>query len=332
MFLPLDAQMLLRCLPRRAALTACVFAATMNISGIAHAQQKFPAKPVRIVTVGAGSQNDLLARMIGPKLSESWGQPIVVENRTGAGGALAASVVAKATPDGYTLLMLSNQFAIGAALHPNLPYDAVRDFAGVTQIGVATVVLVVPPTLGVKSVKELITLARAKPLVFSSSGAGSGTHMNGEMFRVAAGIKAVHVGFRSSAEASIEVAAGRVQYSVLPLGPVLPFIKDGRVTALAVANQRSPLLPDVPAMTEVLPNYERGGSFGLLAPAGTPRPVRQQISREVARVLDLPDIKAQLQGMGFVPAPSTPEEFEKMVRADIEVFIKMARLAGLRAK
>ncbi len=327
MFAPLPAPVLLRL-----SLTACVFAATVFIAGMAHAQQKFPTKPVRIVTVGAGSQNDLLARMIGPKLSESWGQPIVVENRTGAGGALAASVVAKATPDGYTLLMLSNQFAIGAALHPNLPYDAVRDFAGVTQIGVATVVLVVPPTLGVKSVKELIALARAKPLVFSSSGAGSGTHMNGEMFRVAAGVKAVHVGFRSSSEASVEVAAGRVQYSVLPLGPVLPFIRDNRVVALAVANQRSPLLPDVPAMTEVLPNYERGGSFGLLAPAGTPRAVRHQISREVARVLDLPDIKAQLQGMGFAPSSSTPEEFEKIVRADIQIFIKMARLAGLRAK
>ena len=325
-------QALPRRLSRRAALTACVFSATVNVVGVVHAQQKFPTKPVRIVTVGAGSQNDLLARMIGPKLSESWGQPIVVENRTGAGGALAASVVAKATPDGYTLLMLSNQFAIGAALHPNLPYDAVRDFAGVTQIGVATVVLVVPPSLGVKSVKELIALARAKPLVFSSSGAGSGTHMNGEMFRVAAGVKAVHVGFRSSAEASVEVAAGRVQYSVLPLGPVLPFIRDNRVVALAVANQRSPLLPDVPAMVEVLPNYERGGSFGLLAPAGTPRAVRQQISKEVARILDLPEIKVQLQGMGFVPAPNTPEEFEKMVRADIEIFIKMARLAGLRAK
>ncbi|HTE43436.1 MAG TPA: tripartite tricarboxylate transporter substrate-binding protein [Steroidobacteraceae bacterium] len=289
---------------------------------------------MRIVTVGAGSQNDILARLIGPKLSESWGQPVIIENRAGAGGALAAATVAKATPDGYTVLMLSNQFAIGAALHANLPYDAVKDFAGVSQIGIATVALVVPPSLGVKSVKDLIALAQAKAgqVVFSSSGAGSGTHMNGEMFRLAAGIKAVHVGFRSSSEASIEVAAGRVQYSVLPLGPVLPFIKDGRVLALAVANQRSPLLPDVPAMTEVLSNYERAGSFGLLAPARTPRPVLHQISKEVSRVLDLPDIKERLQGMGFAPAASTPEEFEKIVRSDIETFKKMARIAGLRAK
>jgi len=311
-------------------LPVCV--ALAAYAGHVQSQAKFPAKPVRIVTVGAGSQNDILARMIGPKLSESWGQPVVVENRTGAGGALAASVVAKATPDGYTLLMLSNQFAIGAAIHANLPYDAVRDFAGVTQIGVATVALVVPPSLHVKSVPDLIALARAKPVVFSSSGAGSGTHMNGEMFRVAAGIKAAHVGFRSSSEAVIEVAAGRVHYSVLPLGPALPFVREGRVLALAVANQRSPLLPDVPAMSEVLPHYERAGSFGLIAPAATPRTVLHQISRDVRRVLDSPDIREKLAAMSFVPSGSTPEEFEKMVRADIEVFIKMARIAGLRSK
>ena len=316
-------------LPR--ALSMLVAAVLVTLPVFAHAQEKFPTKPVRIVTVGAGSQNGILARLISPKLSDGWGQPVIIDNRAGAGGALAAAIVAKATADGYTILMLSNQFAIGAALHANLPYDAVRDFAGVSQLGVATVALVVPPTLGVKSVKELIALA-SKPgqIVFSSSGAGSGTHMNGEMFRLAAGIKAVHVGFRSSSEASIEVAAGRVQYSVLPLGPVLPFIKDARVLALAVANQRSPLLPDVPAMVEVLPNYERAGSFGFLAPAATPRRILHQISKEIGRVLDLPDIKQRLQGMGFVPAPSTPEEFEKIVRADIETFIKMAKIAGLR--
>ena len=302
------------------------------LSGLAHAQQKFPTKPVRIVTVGAGSQNDILARLIGPKLSEGWGQPVIIENRAGAGGTMAALTVVKATPDGYTALMLSNQFSIGAALHANLPYDAVKDFAGISQIGVATVAVVVPPPLGVKSVKELIALARARPapLLFSSAGAGSGTHLNCEMFRVAADIKAVHVGFRSSSEASIEVAAGRVQYSVLPLGPALPFIKDGRLVALAVANQRSPLLPDVPAVLEVLPNYERAGSFGMLAPAGTPRPVLHQISKEVTRVLDLPDVKERLQAMGFVPSSSTPEAFEKMVRTDIEIFTRMAKIAGLR--
>ena len=304
--------------------------------GVAHSQQKtFPSKPVRIVTVGPGSQNDIIARLIGPKLSEIWGQPVVVENRTGAGGAMAAAIVSKAPPDGYTLLMLSGQFAIGAAVHPNLPYDALKDFAGVTQIGFSTAVLVVAPSLGVKSVKEFIALAKSRPtpIIFSTSGSGSGTHMNAERFRLAAGIKAVHVAFKSSPEAVIEVVAGRVHYAIPALGPAMPFIKDGKLLALAVPNaQRSPLLPDVPAMPEVLPGYTADGSYGLLAPAGTPRPILNQISNDMKRVLELPDIKERLQTMGFVPVPSTPEEFDRIVRADIQLFSKVAKLAGMITK
>lgn len=314
---------------RRALLIAAMITA---MPAVTQAQQKFPSKPVRMVTVGAGSQSDILARLIGPKLSEGWGQPVIIENRAGAGGTMAAVTVAKATPDGYTVLMLSNQFTIGAALHANQAYDAVKDFAGVSQIGTGTVAVVVSPSLGAKSVKELIALANGKlgQVLFSSAGAGSGTHLNCEMFRVAAGIKAVHVGFRSSSEATIEVAASRVHYSVLPLGPSLSFIKDGRLLALAVANQRSPLLPDVPAILEVLPNYERAGSYGMLAPAGTPRPILHQISASVSRALNLPDVKDRLQAMGFAGSASTPEAFEKMVRTDIEIFTRMARIAGLR--
>ena len=300
----------------------------------AAAQAKFPVRPVRIITVGAGSQNDIVARIIAPKLTEQWGQPVVIENRTGAGGAMAAAMVAKATPDGYTVLMLSNQFAVGAATHANLPYDPIKDFAGVSRIGTSSVAVAVPPALGVKSVAELIAHAKAapKPLLFSSSGAGSGTHMNCEMFRVAGNFRATHVAFRSSAEATIEVAAGRVQFSVLPLGPALPFIKEGRVLALAVANQRSPHIPDVPAMSEVLPNYERAGSYGVLAPAGTPRAVLQQLSLAFRTALDSPELKARFEAMSFVPGGSTPEAFDKMIRSDIDTFVRMAKLAGMRAK
>ncbi|MES2563017.1 MAG: tripartite tricarboxylate transporter substrate-binding protein [Pseudomonadota bacterium] len=318
-----------------------MFAAVLAMSvalapGVAHSQPKaFPNKPVRLVTVGPGSQNDIIARLIGPKLSETWGQPVVVENRTGAGGAMAAAIVSKAPPDGYTLLILSGQFAIGAAVHPNLPYDALKDFAGVTQIGFSTAALVVAPSLGVKSVKDFIALAKSKPgpIIFSSSGSGSGTHMNAERFRLAAGIKTVHVAFKSSPEAVIEVVAGRVHYAMPALGPAMPFIKDGKLLALAVANaQRSPLLPDVPAMPEVLAGYTADGSYGLLAPAGTPRPVLNQISKDVRRVLELPDIKERLQTMGFVPVASTPEEFDRIVRADIQLFSKVAKLAGMISK
>ena len=301
-------------------------------ASFAQTQQKFPHKPVRIITVGPGSQGDVLTRVIAPKLSDVWSQPVVVENRAGAGGTMAAVTVARATPDGYTFLLQSNQFAIGAALHANLPYDAIKDFAGISQLGSGTLAVMVPPSLGPKSVKELIAYAHAKPtpVLFSSAGAGSGSHLNSEMFRLAAGIKAVHVGFRSSAEAMIEVVAARVNYSVLPLGTGLPFMRDGRLLALALADQRSPLAPDVPAMSEVLPKYERSGAYGLLAPAATPRAVLYQINSALRRVLELPEIKAQLQAMAFAAAPTTPEEFDNIVRRDIETYGKLVRLAGLR--
>jgi tripartite-type tricarboxylate transporter receptor subunit TctC len=304
-------------------------------SGFAQESRSFPTKPVRLITGGAGSQNDLLARLIGAKLNEAWGQPVVIENRPGVGGAFAASIVAKAAPDGYTLLLHSSQFAIGAALHTNLPYNAVKDFTAITQLGFATVVLVVSPSLGVKSAQEFIDYARARPgkILFSSAGAGSGTHLNGERFRFSAGIKAVHVGMKSSPEAVLEIVAGRIHYCMAPLGPALPFIKDGKLLALGVANPtRLGLLPDVPTMAEVLPGYERDGSFGLLAPAGTPRPILIQINKDVRRVFELSDVKERLSAMGFFPAPTTPEEFDKIVRNDIETFRKVARFAGLTAK
>jgi tripartite-type tricarboxylate transporter receptor subunit TctC len=312
------------------AIGICIAAA--GVVGSTHAQKNFPSKPVRWVTVGAGSQNDLVARIVAPRLNEMWGQPLVIENRPGAGGAFAAATVAKALPDGYTLLMLSSQFSIGAAVHKNLPYDAARDFAGVTQIGFSTNTLIVSPSLGARTVEEFIALANSKPgqIIFSSAGAGSGSHMNGERFRLAAGIKATHVGFKSSPEATIEVVTARVHYCVCPLGPSLPFIKDGKLLALGVIlPKRSPLLPDVPAMVEAIPGYQRDGSFGLLAPAGTPRPILNQISKDVARAFELPDVKEKLQAMGFITAPTTPEEFDRIVRADIETFRKVGRLVGL---
>jgi len=304
-----------------------------SLPGFAQTDRSFPSKPVRLVAVSVGSQNDILARLIASKMSENWGQPVVVENRMGAGGAIAASVVAKAAPDGYTLLSQSAQFAIGAALHANLPYDPLKDFSGVTRIGFSTTAIVVAPSLGVMSVKDFIALAQARPgqIFFSSAGAGSGMHMNGERFRFSAGIKVMHVGFKGASEALIEVMAGRVHYAVPGLGPALPLIKDGKLVALAViAPERSPLLPDVPAMVEALPGYERDGSFGLLAPARTPRPVLKQISNEVRRIMELPDIKERLHSMGFAPAPTTPEEHDRILRADIETFTRIVKLAGLR--
>ena len=328
----------------------CVTFATAIATGVAfaaapvyaQAQQNleagrgFPSKPVRVVVPNpAGSQGDALARMIAQKLSESWGQPVVVDNRTGGVGTVAGSTVVKAAPDGHTLLQTAG-FAISAVLQTNLPYDPLKDFAGVVQIGIGTQVLVVAPALGVKSVKDFIALAKAQPgkILYGSSAVGTGSHLNGARFALAAGIKVVTVAFKGGPEATIEVMAGRTHYSSVTLFSALPFVNDGKLVALAVATpQRSPQLPDVPALAETMPDFKRPeNSTGLLAPAGTPRPILVQISKDVARVLDLPDMKERLQGMGYFSAPSTPEEFDTILRAQIETLSKVVRDAGLRPK
>ena len=317
--------------------------ATLIATGIAVAAvpgvaaQNYPTKPVRmIVPFTPGSATDLLARRVAPKMSDNWNQQVVVDNRGGGGGTLGASIVAKATPDGYTLLVHSIAFAMNAALYSKLPYDPLKDFAPVSQIVISTSLLVVAPTLGVKSVKELIALAKQKPgqLTFGTSGVGSGTHLNGEQFRFAAGIDVVHVPYKGVPEPLIDTMSGRIDYFLSPLVPALPFIRDGRLLALAVSTaQRTSVLPDVPTIAEAaLPGYEFQAWFGVFAPAGTPRPVVDQISREIARIVDLPDIKKQFLNQGEEGKPSTPEEFTRFIRAEIEKYSKVVKLAGIRVE
>ena len=299
------------------------------------AAQNFPTKPVRlIVPFTAGSATDLLARRVALKMSDNWNQQVVVDNRSGAGGTLGANIVAKATPDGYTLLVHSIAFAMSAALYSKLPYDPFKDFAGVSQIAIGTSLLVVAPTLGVKSVKELIALAKQKPgqLNFSSTGVGSGIHLNSEQFRFAAGIDVVHVPYKGVPEQLIDTMTGRIHYVLTPLVPALPFIRDGRLLPLAVSTaRRTPVLPDVPTIAEAaLPGYEFQAWFGVFAPARTPRPIVEQISKEIARIVELPDIKKQFVNQGEEGRPSTPEEFTRFVHAEIEKTRKIVKLAGIR--
>ena len=311
-----------------------VAAASFAVCGVVQAQQKFPTKPIRfVVPFSPGGGTDTLARLIAQKMSENWGQAVVMENRSGAGGTIGTAIVAKATPDGHTILVSSSAFAISAALHPSLPYDPLKDFAGVSRIGFSKTMLVVTPSLGVKSAKEFIDLARARPgkIFFSSAGAGSSTHLNAERFKHAAGIKAVHVAFKGSADAMLEVVAGRVHFVMSGLLTTLPHIKDGRLVALAVLTPvRSELFPDVPTMAEVLPGYKRDGSHVMLAPAGTPKPVLTQISNEVRRIFEMPDVKERVKNFDYLLSPSTPEEMDKIVRSDIETFTEVVRIAGLR--
>lgn len=317
-----------------AAVIAAATIASMS-PAITHAQQKYPTKPIRLVVAfTAGGVPDMLARLLGPRVGEAVGQPLVIENRPGAGGTIAASVVAKAAPDGYTLLATSNALAISAALQPNLAYDPVKDFSAVASIGYSTSALVVAPALGVKSVKELIALAHAQPgkIYFGSAGSGSGTHISVERFRYTAGIKAVHVAFKGQPEFIIEIVAGRVQFGMASLSSAMPLIKDGKLLPLALMPNRTPLLPEVPALAEVLPGAGRDGSQMWLAPAGTPRAILQQISREVAHALAAPEVRERLVNFAFHIAPATPEETDRMLRNDIAAFTKVVTDAGLRPK
>ena len=317
----------------REGIVAGVIALVVTVTAIAQPSARYPSKPVRIlVGFSPGSATDITARLISPKLSELWGQSVIVENRSGGGGTVASAVVAQATPDGHTLLMVSAAFAITAILQKNLAYDALRDFVGVTQIGTTTSALTVGPAVGVKSVKDLIALANERPdkLFFGSAGTGSGTHLTAERFNLLAGIKVVHVPFRGQPEMIIDMIAGRIHYAIPGLGPALPFIREGRLLALAVVNpKRSALLPNVPAMVEVLPGYERDAAHGLVAPSRTPRPILNQISRDVARVLDMADVKERMQAIAFEAAPTSPEEYDRIIRSQMEIFTKVAKSAGL---
>ncbi len=303
----------------------------------APAQQSFPTKAIRLIaSTTAGSQPDGIARMIGQKLSESWGRPVVIDNRPGAQGVLAATTVAKAAPDGHTLLYALPNFAISAVLQPSLSYDPFRDFAGITQIGFSTNILVAAPGTGVKSVKELIALAKSQPgkLVFASAATGSAAHLTGARFNLIAGVKVVHVAFKGGPDAVIEVLAGRAQYHVGTMGVVLPFLNDGKLVPLAVTSpKRAPALPDVPALGELLAEFQRPEtSHALLAPRGTPRALLNQINKEIARILDLPDVRERLQSISFVAGSSTPEDCDRIVRAQVETLTRLVADAGLKPK
>lgn len=311
-------------------------AALLAAAGAVRAQQKFPVKPIRLVVAfTAGGTTDILARLIAPGMNATFGQPLVIEPRPGAGGTLAAAIVARATPDGYTLLATSPAFAISAVMNTNLSYDTLKDFAGVGELGSSTTVLVVSPSLGVKTVKEIVAYANARPgkLMFGSTGAFTSTHFSAERFRSAAGFKAQHVAFKGQPEFLIEIMADRVQFGAPGLTVALPMIKDGKLVPLVVANPtRVAVLPDVPASPEVLPGWGRDGSQAWLAPAGTPLAIRRQISRELARNLALPEVRERLQNLGFHLTTATPEEHEKNLRNDIETFARIAREAGLKSK
>ncbi len=297
--------------------------------------QDYPNKPIRIVVgFSAGSTTDILARIVGQKMNEAWGQPVLVENRPGAGGVSAASAVVTAAPDGYALLMVSAGHAATAAMFTKLPYDTLKDFAGVSRIANVPSILVVSPALGVKSVKDLVALARSKPgqLNFSSPGVGSANHLAGELFKIVAGIDAVHVPYKGIPEAMTAVVSGSVQFNFSPVVNVLPLSRDGKLLALAASTgKRSASLPDLPTVAEAgVSGYLFDPWFGILAPAKTPKALLAKLSGEIARIVELPDVKERLRALGADPAPTTPEGFDAHVRAEVAKFEKIVRDAGIK--
>jgi len=297
--------------------------------------QHFPNKPIRmIVGFTPGSEIDVVARLLNQEISENWGQRVVVDNRTGAGGTVGGAIAATAAPDGYTLFFNSVSHTASQALYSKLPYDTLRDFAGVSQATSAPNVLVVAPTQGIKSVKELLALARQKSgqINFGSAGVGSGTHITGEMFRLAEQLNVSHVPYKGVPELLSDTVTGRIHYSFSPIGNTLPFVKDRRLIALAVTTTaRSPSLPEVPTVAEsAIPGFEWDQWYGLFAPAKTPRAIVNQLSKEMARVLALPDIRERLAFRGSVPKPSTPEQFDKFVRAEVEKVTKAIKAGGIK--
>lgn len=297
----------------------------------------FPAKPIRLVSATApGSQPDSIARLLIQKMSEHWGKPVIMDNRTGGGGLLASSLVAKAAPDGHTILYVLPNFVISPALQPSVTFPAVSEFVGIGQIGFSTNILVASPSVGVKNVHDFIALAKSQPgkLIIGSTGAGTAGHLSGTRFNLLAGIKAVAVAYKGGPEVMIEVMSGRCHYAVSTMGSALPFIKEGKLVPLGVTSpKRALVLPDVPSLGEIQPEFRQSEtSHGLLAPAGTPRPILNQISRELARVLDLPDIKEKLNAINYVIAPTTPEAYDKILRAQMKAIAELVVAAGLRGK
>ncbi len=249
---------------------------------------------------------------------------------------LASGIVAAAPGDGYTLFMHSMAHAIAPAVNPRLPYDTLRDFASISQVAGVPNVLVVPAAGGVQSAKELIARARQRPAVvtFGSAGIGSGMHINGEQFRLAADINLVHVPYKGGPEALADALAGRIDFVFSPIGLAIPMVRDRKLLALAVSTAtRSPALPEVPTLAEAaLPGFEFDTWYGVFAPAATPRAIVQQISADVNRVLNLPDVRERFSTRGAVPRGSAPEEFDRFVRAEVEKLAKIVKAAGVKAE
>jgi tripartite-type tricarboxylate transporter receptor subunit TctC len=279
----------------------------------------------------AGSATDIMARVVGEKLQAAWGQPVVVENRPGAGGTLGATQVAKSEPDGHTLVVVSTGHVVNPALYDKLQYDTLGDFAGVTPLATLPSVLVVGAGSPIKNVTELIAAARAKPgaLNYASAGVGSATHVNAEKFRAMANLQLTHIPFKGTPETIVETSTGRTDFMFTPVLASIPAIRENRLRAIAVSTaKRSAALPNVPTVAESgLPGFAFDFWIGMLAPAKTPKPVVARLNAEVARILAMPDVKERMATLGAEPMPMSPEQFDAYIKDEYNTLGAVMRSA-----
>jgi tripartite-type tricarboxylate transporter receptor subunit TctC len=313
---------------------ACCIASVPSIAQKAGKAADFPSRPIRvIVPFSPGGQPDIFARLIGQKVSEAFGQQMIVDNRVGAGGLVGSKIVVEAAPDGYTLLATSSSFTILPTVR-KVPFDVSKDFAGISQIYAAAYLLVVPTSSPAKTVKDLVALAKSKPgqLNLASAGLGSGTHFAGEYLQHTAGIDVTHVPYKGIPEATNDLIAGRVQMFMAPLASAAPLVRDNRMRALGITSlKRAAVFPDIPTLDESgLKGFRWDSWGGMYAPAKTPRAVIERLNREVTAALRQPDVAKTMRSLGAEPAPTTPAELDKFVADDLIKVQKIAKLAGLK--
>ena len=296
--------------------------------------QNWPTRPILVVSpYSPGNATDIVGRLVLDQVAQQIGQPFVVENRAGAGGVVGVASVAKADPDGYTLLLSSSSMSSAVVLHKSLPYDELRDLTPVVMFGAQPSVLVAAPSKGFKTVADVVAAAKAKPgeLNFASAGIGSASHIAGERFRLAAGINVQHIPYRGPNEAFTDVLSGRVDFYFLPIAPALPMIAQGKVVPLAISTpKRAPSLPNVPTIVEAgYPDATYLFWGGISVPAKTPRDIVNKLHDEVQKALDKPAVQEKLQHLGVQPMPMSPDEFAKFFADDVAAMIKLAKAANI---
>lgn len=309
--------------------------ALAGAGGTAEADTAYPAKPIRfIVPYAAGGAVSVLARLVGQKLSETWGQPVVVDNRPGGGTTIAADALVKSPPDGYTILAVASTHVTLALLYPNIKFDPLKDFAPVATLASGEQVLLVHPSSGAGNLRELIARAKSKPgaLNYASSGNGSPTNLAGELFKMMAGIDVQHIPYKGAAPAITDLMGGQVHMSFQNLAVALPHVKSGKVAAMAISGDgRSPALPEVPTFAEAgLPGFDAKFWFGVLAPAGTPKDIVAKLSSQITRNLDTPEIQQNLTVQGLDPFINTPEQMAALMKADFARYAKVIKAANIK--